>query len=71
MKVSIKDFHVDMPVKNKGVEFEIRSSDGVHLGDVIISKAGVIWCRGRTRRKNGRRLTWDEFIEIMEAPVYE
>lgn len=66
MKVSIKDFHVDMPVKNKGVEFEIRSSDGVHLGDVIITKAGVIWCKGRTRRKNGVRLSWDDFAALMD-----
>ena len=67
MKVSIKDFHVDMPVKNKGVEFEVRSSGGMHLGDVIVSKAGITWCRGRTTRKNGRRLTWGEFADIMEA----
>jgi hypothetical protein len=66
MKVSIKTFEVEMDVKNKGVEFEVYDNQGEHLGDVILSKAKVIWCKGKTRRKNGRSFTWEEFIGRME-----
>ena len=66
MKVTIKDFHVQMDIKNKGIEFEVRSNDGHHLGDVIVSKAGITWCKGRIRRKNGVRLSWDDFAALME-----
>lgn len=66
MKVIIKEFHVEMPVRNKGVEFEVRDNKGNHLGDVIVSKAGITWCKGRIRRKNGVRLSWDDFAALME-----
>jgi hypothetical protein len=66
MKVSIKTFEVDMDVKNNGVEFDISDNQGEHIGDVILTKTGVIWCRGRTRRGNGKRFSWEQFIERME-----
>jgi hypothetical protein len=66
MKVSIKSFDVDMDVKNKGIEFEVYDNDGTHLGDVILTKKYVIWCKGKTGRDNGIRFKWEEFIERME-----
>ena len=65
MKVSIENFEVEMDLKNNGVEFEVYDHDK-HLGDVILTKTSVIWCRGRIRRDNGKRFTWEEFIERME-----
>ncbi len=66
MKVSIKSFDVDMDVKNNGVEFEVYDNNGEHLGDVFLTKTSVIWCRGRVRRANGVRFTWEQFIQRME-----
>lgn len=65
MKVSIKSFHVNMDVKNKGIEFDIYNNDDTHRGDVILTKTGLIWCEGRTRRENGVSVSWDDFIEWM------
>lgn len=47
MKVSIKDFSVDMVPKNKGVEFEVRDTSDNFLGDLIITKSGLIWCEDK------------------------
>lgn len=66
MRVSIKTFEVAMDLKNNGVEFEVADNQGEHLGDVILTKTSVIWCKGRTRRANGKRFSWEEFIEHME-----
>jgi hypothetical protein len=60
--VTIKDFYVDMNVKNNGVEFDI--SDGGHLGDLIVTKVGIIWCEGRTRRAQGRKISWQELRDF-------
>lgn len=39
MKVLIKEFAVDMEVKSKGIEFEVKSPDGAsHLGDCYVTK---------------------------------
>ncbi len=41
MKVLIKNFEVEMDLKNNGVEFEVYDHDK-HLGDVILTKTSVI-----------------------------
>ncbi len=67
MKVKINSLDVDMQVKNRGIEFQVRSSDGdKHLGDCIINRKGLTWCRGRTRRQTGTRISWRKFIELAE-----
>ena len=67
MKVNIKRFNVEMEVKNSGIEFEIRSPNGnEHLGDVVLNKSGLIWCKGKTHPKNGKKIKWTEFIDMVE-----
>jgi hypothetical protein len=35
--------------------------------DLIVTKTGLTWCKGATRREIGTKATWDKFIEWMEA----
>ncbi len=68
MKVSIKQFDVDMQIKNNGVELAVYSPDGAtFLGDLIVTKSEVIWCKGRTKRANGKNVKWQKFIDLIEA----
>ena len=67
MKVSIKDFGVDMEVKNRGIEFEVHDNAGTFKGDCYVTKSGLIWCEGKTQKKNGIRVSWDEFIDWMNS----
>lgn len=54
MKITVKEFNVEMELKNKGMEFEVREPDGAaHLGDVLVNKTGLTWCKGRTTHQNG------------------
>lgn len=65
MQVSIKGFDVEMKIKNKGIELDVYKGD-THLGDLVITKSELIWCKGRTKRENGEKITWTRFIEFME-----
>ena len=67
MQVSIKSFNVQMDVKNRGIEFEIYDNAQNFLGDVILTKTGLEWCRGKTRAGNGVKIPWEEFIDNMNA----
>lgn len=67
MNVSIKNFNVAMEVKNSGIEFEIRSTTDVHIGDLVITKTSLIWCEGKTQRANGKKISLDEFRTLMNA----
>jgi hypothetical protein len=68
MKVNIKSFNVNMDVKNKGIEFEVRSPDGNdHRGDCYLTRTGLTWCLRRKAKENGINLTWDDFMDIMSS----
>lgn len=72
MKVTIKSFDVGMEVKAKGIEFQIHSSDGKkHLGDIVLSMAGLTWCKGKTTREKGIRVSFDEFTKWVEQKEAE
>lgn len=64
MKVSIKDFAISLEVKNNGVEFKIHDNGGRHKGDCYVTKTGLIWCEGKTTRQNGKRISWEKFMEL-------
>jgi hypothetical protein len=66
VKVFIKDLSVEMEVKNNGVEFDVASPGGDHLGDLYVTKSGLTWCKGKTNRENGQKMTWDKFMAMME-----
>jgi hypothetical protein len=66
MNVSIKDFQVDMQLKNNGIELEVRTPGNEHLGDLCIGRGAIEWCKGKTARGNGVRKNWHELIAFFE-----
>lgn len=67
MKVSVKDFAVTMEVKNKGIELDVYDNDDKHLGDLVVTKTRLIWCKGKTKPENGIPVKWEDFIAYMES----
>ena len=67
MRVAIKDFQVEMEVKNNGIEFQVRDNDETLRGDCYLTRVGLIWCPGQTTRPRGKKVTWDQFIAWMES----
>jgi len=67
MNVSIKKFDVYMELKNKGIELEVRTTKNEHLGDLVVTRTGLIWCQGRTTRKCGVGKNWEEIIEYFNG----
>lgn len=66
MKVTIKQFDVAMEIKNKGIEIDVCDPQGAHLGDLIINKTRLVWCKGKTSPQKGIKISWKKFIEYME-----
>jgi hypothetical protein len=62
LKVNIKDFAVSMQLGNKGIELNVSDNSGKHLGDLIIGKARLEWCPGRTPAGRGIRKSWEQVI---------
>ncbi len=66
MKVSIKNFKVEMNLGNDGIELDIYDSKDTHLGDLRIGKAKIEWCKGATRKGNGKEVKWEQLIAFFE-----
>lgn len=66
MEVNIKKLDIAMQVKTSGVEFDVYDGEEF-LGDLIITKASVIWCKGKTSREKGVKVKWKRFIDIMSS----
>jgi hypothetical protein len=67
MKVSVKDFTITMEIKNKGIELDVYDNSGKHLGDLVVTKTRLVWCKGKTLVENGKAVTWQNFIKYMES----
>jgi hypothetical protein len=57
-RVSIKDLAVDMDIKTKGLELDVYDGD-THLGDLYVTKTGLVWCKGKTTKRKGVGLGHD------------
>lgn len=69
MEVWIKSLKVDMQVKQNGIELEVRTPDGKEqLGDCYATMTGLTWCKGRTGKANGVRMSWKQLMTICESP---
>ncbi len=68
MQVSIKDFKVKgLEIGNTGVEIDVYSPDGkTHHGDIVVTKASLIWCKGKTTKAKGKKISWDAFMKWAE-----
>lgn len=68
MKVWITELHAEQELKNKGMQLDVYSADGSErLGDLTVTKTKLIWCAGKTHKRNGVEVSWDQFIEWMES----
>lgn len=62
MKVQVKELSAEIVLKNNGMELQVHDNDDNHLGDLVVNKARLEWCDGRTRAGNGVKISWKEFI---------
>jgi len=62
MKTFIKDLGCELKIKSKGLEIDVSDPRNNHVGDLYVTNTRLIWCKGRTKRENGKSVTWAEFI---------
>ena len=68
MQVKVKDFNVEMEVKSSGIEFEVRTPDGSSQhGDCYLTMTNLIWCKGKTSKQKGLKISWNDFMTIMAS----
>jgi hypothetical protein len=67
MKIWITEYNVEQIIKNAGIQLDVYSPDGENrLGDLTVTKTKLVWCAGKTHKKNGIEISWADFIDFME-----
>lgn len=66
MKV-IQHLNGETEVKTAHHRYQIWDNDGELQGSLYINKAKLIWCKGKTKKENGKSITWENFISYMES----
>lgn len=56
-----------MNLGNNGIELDVYDASDKHLGDLRIGKKKLEWCKGSTRRGNGKVVTWEKLIEFFQS----
>lgn len=67
MKVTVKELSAEIELKNKGMELDVYDKEGNHLGDLVVTKSGLTWCKGKTSVANGTKLSWPNAIALFEG----
>lgn len=68
MQVWIKSLEIEMQVKSKGIELEVRGKDGKEqLGDCYATMTGIIWCKGRIKKDNGIKISWEDLQTLCSS----
>ncbi len=48
-------------------KLDVYDSGDTHLGDLVVTKTKLIWCKGQTRRENGKAVTWEKFMAWIDT----
>lgn len=68
MEVRIKKLDINMLVKQNGIEFEVRTPDGIsQVGDCYLTMTGLVWCKGKTTKPNGIKISWGDLAVILHS----
>jgi hypothetical protein len=66
VEVRIKKLDINMLVKQNGIEFEVRTPDGAsQTGDCYLTMTGLVWCKGKTTKAKGTKISWDELAVVL------
>lgn len=67
MKIRVKDFAVSMELGNNGISLDVYDNSNKHLGDLRIGKATIEWCKGKTQKGNGNKVSWEKLTQWLES----
>lgn len=66
MKVNVEDLQAKMELGNNGITLSVYDNSGNYKGKLRIGKGKIEWCRGRTRKGAGSKISWEKLLEIFE-----
>ena len=65
MQIKTQPFKEAIEIKNTGIAFDVYNSGAKRIGDLAVTKNGLVWNNGSAQRK-AVTVKWDDFITWMQ-----
>lgn len=67
MQIKTQPFKETIEIKNSGFAFDVYNSGAKRIGDLAVTKNGLVWNNGNAQRAKGVTVKWDDFISWMQT----
>ncbi len=65
MQIKTQPFKEAIEIKNTGIAFDVYNNGAKRIGDLAVTKNGLVWNNGSAQRK-AVTVKWDDFITWMQ-----
>jgi hypothetical protein len=67
MQIKTQPIKEAIEIKNSGIAFDVYNNGSKRIGDLAVTKNGLIWNNGNAQRSKGVTVKWDDFITWMQS----
>lgn len=70
MQVKTQPFKEAIELKSDGICFDVYGNGAKRLGDLSVTKTGLVWCKGangKAPRGKGINVKWEDFISWVQS----
>jgi hypothetical protein len=65
MQIKTQPFKEAIEIKSSGIAFDVYNNGAKRIGDLAVTKNGLVWSNGSAQRK-AVTVKWDDFISWMQ-----
>lgn len=66
MRAKLRLDDVTSTLGNNGIVINVSDNQG-HVGDLRIGRATVVWMRGKTTEKNGKKIKLENLLKYLDT----
>ena len=67
MQIKTQPIKEAIEIKNSGIAFDVYNNGMKRIGDLAVTKNGLVWNNGSGQRAKGVTVKWDDFINWMQS----
>jgi hypothetical protein len=67
MQIKTQPIKEAIEIKSSGIAFDVYNNGAKRIGDLAITKNGLVWNNGSAQRTKGVTVKWDQFITWMQS----
>lgn len=67
MQIKTQPIKEAIELKTTGIAFDVYNNGAKRIGDLAVTRNGLIWSNGGTQRAKGVTVKWDDFISWIQT----